>query len=172
MRCSSSFLMKIKRIISGGQTGADRGGLEGARDAGVETGGCAPLGYRTDTGDDFSLRDFGLTESTSRDYPPRTKSNVMSSDGTVIFGRASPGSVLTERLCGEKSKPYIWFDAQNMADQARCASDLREWCETKSIAVLNVAGNRERNFRGITEKVRAIVSACLREVVADDDPES
>ena len=53
------------KIISGGQTGADLGGLEGARDAGIETGGWAPAGYRTEIGDQEELlKGFGLKEMT------------------------------------------------------------------------------------------------------------
>jgi hypothetical protein len=37
-------LTALTRLISGGQTGADQGGLRAARAAGIETGGWAPLG--------------------------------------------------------------------------------------------------------------------------------
>ena len=37
----------VTKIISSGQTGADLGGLWGARDAGFPTGGFAPKGYLT-----------------------------------------------------------------------------------------------------------------------------
>jgi hypothetical protein len=36
------------KIISGGQTGADQGGLEGARLLGIQTGGTAPYNWMTD----------------------------------------------------------------------------------------------------------------------------
>lgn len=62
----------VEKIISGGQTGADRGGLEAARTLGIPTGGTAPRGYLTETGPDESLREFGLTESKSSAYVVRT----------------------------------------------------------------------------------------------------
>ena len=39
--------MNIK-IISGGQTGADRGGLDAAIDLGIEHGGWCPLGRKSE----------------------------------------------------------------------------------------------------------------------------
>ena len=47
----------IKKIISGGQTGADRGGLLAGRHLGIETGGTAPPDFITEVGVDDSLRD-------------------------------------------------------------------------------------------------------------------
>ena len=48
----------LKKIISGGQTGADREALETARDLGIETGGFVPKGWLTEDGPDYSLHDF------------------------------------------------------------------------------------------------------------------
>lgn len=40
----------IEKIVSGGQTGADQGGLEAAEELGIPTGGWAPAGYYTEQG--------------------------------------------------------------------------------------------------------------------------
>jgi len=40
----------LEMVISGGQTGADRGGLIAAKELGIPTGGTAPLGYKTEAG--------------------------------------------------------------------------------------------------------------------------
>jgi Circularly permutated YpsA SLOG family len=39
--------MLLKKIISGGQTGADQAGLRTAKRLGIETGGWMPQGWRT-----------------------------------------------------------------------------------------------------------------------------
>jgi Circularly permutated YpsA SLOG family len=52
----------IARIITGGQTGADQGGLRAARAAGIATGGFAPKGWATETGAAPWLAEFGLVE--------------------------------------------------------------------------------------------------------------
>ena len=78
----------LKKIISGGQTGADQGGLEAAEKLSLSTGGKMPRGFKTEDGPDPKLASrFGLGELASAEYPPRTRYNVVDSDGTVIFGR-------------------------------------------------------------------------------------
>jgi len=137
----------IKRIISGGQTGADRGALEGARKIGLETGGVAPEGFITEEGPDMSLKDFGLTESTSSEYPPRTKQNILDSDGTVIFGNSkSRGSNLTIRLCKKHEKDFILNPS---------VEELRIFAAHRH--VLNIAGNRESGNPGIQKRVTDII---------------
>jgi hypothetical protein len=137
----------IERIISGGQTGADQGGLAAAKMLGLKTGGTCPKGWRTDVGRDYSLHlEYGLEEDDSSEYPPRTRKNVLDSDGTVVFGNVnSPGSRLTVSLCAELGK--LW-----MVNPA--AEDLLGFIRQHDIRVLNVAGNRERTNPGIFVRTR------------------
>lgn len=126
----------IKRVISGGQTGVDRTGLEVARELGIPTGGTAPKGWRIDGGADPSLADFGLVESPYDTYPPRTRENVVNSDATVLFGNMeSPGCKLTIKLCKQNQRVYLCNPTEDT---------LKEWIEENDIKVLNVAGNRLR----------------------------
>ena len=67
------------KIISGGQTGADIGGLIGAKRAGIKTGGTAPRGYKTEKGPQIqSLKYLGLVEHPSEHYRHRTQQIDMS----------------------------------------------------------------------------------------------
>jgi hypothetical protein len=144
-----------RKIISGGQTGADIGGLVGARLVGIATGGTAPHGYRTDAGPQPDvLRGFGLVEHRSRSYPPRTACNVRDSDGTVLFGNLdSPGCTLTLKLCKRYGKPKL---------ENPSAQELRRWVTMHAIGVLNIAGNRERMNPGIARRVAALIVAAFR----------
>ena len=124
----------VKKVISGGQTGTDRFGLEIAKELGIETGGTAPKYYKTENGCDQSLKDFGLVEDESSDYDPRTEKNIIDSDGTVIFGDIkSPGSKLTIKLLKQHNKKYI---------DNPTIEKLKEFITENNIEVLNVAGNR------------------------------
>lgn len=87
----NSSLLLVK-IISGGQTGADRAGLEAAKELGLETGGWAPQGFMTTKGRDETLKtEFGLEEFKtkssllSQSYVQRSIQNVISSDATLAF---------------------------------------------------------------------------------------
>lgn len=137
----------INKIISGGQTGADIGGLLAAKELNIPTGGTAPKGYRTELGSNFDLRDiFNLSEHSSDKYPPRTAANVKNSDGTVLFGNMnSPGCKMTIKFCQQMNKPYIINPSVNQ---------LREWINLNNIRILNCAGNRASTNVGIQERVK------------------
>ena len=137
----------INKIISGGQTGADIGGLLAAKELNIPTGGTAPKGYRTELGSNFDLCDiFNLSEHSSDKYPPRTASNVKNSNGTVLFGKMnSPGCKMTIKFCQQMNKPYIINPSVNQ---------LREWINLNNIRILNCAGNRESKNIGIQERVK------------------
>jgi hypothetical protein len=121
--------VKLRKIISGGQTGADRTGLECAKELGILTGGTAPKGYRTETGDDPTLKDFGVVESFSSSYPIRTAQNVRDSQVTLWFGNTgSPGYWCTKKACGTFNKPFLEsFNLKALSEQYE---------------VINIAGNR------------------------------
>ena len=139
----------LKKIISGGQVGVDRGALCGALAFGVATGGCAPLGWRTTNGSAPELGSlYGLIEHTSPDYPPRTEENVLAGDGTLLIysNGNSAGTVLTRKLCLKHSKPRceIEIPFTKLWDPANNIAKVAEWVVQNEIEVLNVAGNHEK----------------------------
>lgn len=123
------------KIISGGQSGIDRLALDIAHELGIETGGFAPRGYRTEDGPRPELgTKFGLLETSSHDYPPRTSLNVKHSDGTAWFGTGdSTGYECTLRAAKKHSKPWI---------ENPSGDELEIWMQRNGILTLNVAGNR------------------------------
>lgn len=145
----------LRRVISGGQSGADRAGLEVARVLGIETGGTAPKGYRTEFGPDLALRDvFGLVESSSPDYASRTLANVRAGLGTVVFGRlSSTGTSLTLSYCRVSGKPWLANPT---------AEELRHWVMEFEVATLNVAGNRHSTDPAIFYHAAATLLSALR----------
>lgn len=144
--------MVIRRVISGGQTGADFAGLLAARDCGIATGGTAPKGYRTENGSDARLAGFGLVEHESADYRPRTRWNVEDSNLTLIFtgGVLDGGSALTVQLCNKLGKPYKWFRLLEHSPV-----EIADWLiKQYSHDVVNIAGNRESKTPGIEDATR------------------
>jgi hypothetical protein len=131
----------LVRIVSGGQTGADRAALDWAIDHGVEHGGWCPRGRRAEDGAIPSR--YRLTETPSERYEQRTEWNVRDSDGTVIFSLSSTlagGSKATAALARAAGKPCLHLSRRGDGDTA--AGTLRRFVADHRIRVLNVAGPR------------------------------
>lgn len=148
--------LPIARVISGLQSGVDQVGLEVAWLAGYPTGGTAPKGYRTDDGPRVELgRFYGVVESFSAQYAPRTIKNARAADLTVWFGdELSPGGRLTQRHATR------WTANPTLA--GLCV-DVD--CVSRMLArpiTLNIAGNRLRTNPAATERAHAVLTAALQ----------
>lgn len=137
---------QLKKVISGGQTGADRAGLIVACEFLIETGGWAPNGYRTARGFEPALRELGLVETKSAAYPPRTALNVKNSDATIRFATnfRSSGEVLTLRLINKFNKPHFDVDL-NIPTSSELGRAICNFIVDNDVQVLNVAGNADRD---------------------------
>lgn len=162
----------IKRVVSGGQTGADRGGLDAAIHCGVPHGGWCPAGRTAEDG--VIPAKYRLQETGSRDYSKRTEANVVDSDATVVFsyGKPTGGTRLTVTLCERHNRPHLLVDLAKLQESqaiALISSWLRkvsavESGEGMNIRVLNVAGNRESKSPGIGAIVMRIMTNVLNAV--------
>lgn len=151
----------IKKVISGGQTGADIAGLIAATNLGIPTGGKIPKGYRTLDGPHPEYkRVYGLTEHPSWAYPPRTESNVRDSDGTMRFATDwdSKGEKLTRKFIDKYKRPFFDVDPNNPPE----IEDARHWIDSFNIQILNVAGNSEQTSRGIQKFVVEYLTQVLK----------
>ena len=131
----------IERIISGGQTGADRAALDFAIGHGIPHGGWVPRGRKTEAG---RLPDrYRLQEMPFATYWRRTERNVLAADGTLIVshGRLSGGCALTRRFAKLHGRPWLYVDLSRQAVEA-AGNEVRAWIEQNDIHVLNVAGPR------------------------------
>lgn len=153
--------MRLKRIISGGQTGADQGGLEAAAFLGIPTGGKMPKGFKTEEGYFPELADkYDVEELISGEYAPRTRYNVLDSDATVIFGDlSSPGSRTTRQMCLDSKRPCLVVEEFN--DFYRRLFD--DFLNMYEVTTLNVAGNRESKNTGIQQKVYDFLITALQD---------
>jgi len=158
--------LNLLQIISGGQTGADQGGLMAAQALGIPSGGTAPQDWWTETGcQEKLLRSFGLKECVAPGYPARTRQNVMDSDGTLIVGSdATGGTALTTTIARHHNKPlfYVAFPESPDASLEKITADFRSWLTQHGIRTLNVAGNRESERPGIREFTEKFLTAALK----------
>lgn len=149
----------IHIIISGGQTGADRAGLDFAILKGIMHDGWCPKGRLAEDG---PLNEkYKLTETTSDQYPPRTEKNVQHSNGTLIFnglGGLERGCALTERLCIKHGKPCSLLIGVGEDRVKGHALNIENFIKLHKIERLNIAGNRESKQPGMYNHVLAVLN--------------
>lgn len=147
--------MKSLKIVSGGQTGADRSALDWALDHGVEHGGWCPPGRLAEDGA-VSTR-YMLDEMLHGGYLERTRANVRDSDATLIITLASDlsgGSKETARFATELRKP--WLHVHPAMDWKVA---LGQWVRPRGIVVLNVAGPRASKEAEVGVFVRRVLDS-------------
>lgn len=134
--------IEIHRIVSGGQTGADRAGLDWAIRAQIPHGGWCPQGRRAEDGS--IPPHYRLTETPKRDYAQRTAWNVRDSDGTAIFscsGSLSGGSALTQSIAQDLGRPVLHVHTGLGLENAGIR--LQDFVQQHAIQILNIAGPRQ-----------------------------
>jgi hypothetical protein len=142
------------KIISGGQTGADRAALDFAISHSIPHGGWVPKGRKTEDGTLSYI--YHLQEMPTGEYAKRTEKNILDSDGTLIIshGILKGGSALTRDLATLYRKPWIHIDLE-ATPSPEAASMIREWIRLNDIKVMNVAGARASKdpmiYKGVTE---------------------
>ncbi len=129
------------KIISGGQTGVDRAGLDAALALGAPCGGWCPSGRRAE--DDVIPVHYPLQEMDSSSYMARTIKNLMSADATLIlyWNKPSGGTEQTLLACIENRRPYLLIDAQHLT-VFQATPVVVQFVKDKALQSLNVAGPR------------------------------
>ncbi|NLS97248.1 MAG: hypothetical protein GXX96_34350 [Planctomycetaceae bacterium] len=149
----------VDKIVSGGQTGVDRAGLDVAIALGIEHGGWCPSGRRAEDGRIPAC--YQLVETDSPEYAVRTEQNVIDSDGSLIlyFAELRGGTEFTYRMTQKHARPHFLVDLHAPIP----ADAVRHWLCEQSIRVLNIAGPRSSQSEGIYEMARVYLEAVLAE---------
>ena len=151
-------IARLEKVISGGQTGADRAALDWASNHGIPHGGWCPKGRRAEGG--IIPERYCLKETPQAQYRQRTQWNVRDADGTLILtltGQLTGGALFT-RQCAERiGRPYL-----HVVSDDEWRDKIKVFLEKHSIRILNVAGPRASSAPGIEQFVQEV----LREVKA------
>ncbi len=146
-------LPQVNKIVSGGQTGVDRGALDAAIELGIEHGGWCPKGRLAEDGPIATC--YQLDELPSSDYAARTERNVIDSDGTLIFyrDRLQGGTALTNRLAKLHGKPLLRIRLDQPVELDR----IVRWLADEAIEVLNIAGPRGSTYPDIHQQTYEVI---------------
>jgi len=149
------------KIISGGQTGVDRGALDAALEAGIDCGGTCPTGRKAEDGIIPTI--YPMTELTSNVYSDRTRQNVINSDATLVihFGQLEGGTAFTRQCCIAEDKPHLVIDA--VRDELTVLVQLiLEFIKQNKVQVLNVAGPRASKVPIAQETTKQLLTTVLK----------
>lgn len=141
--------MRIAKVVSGGQTGADRAALDWAARHGAPYGGWCPKGGLAEDLPEPPglLASYPLLRETpSADPAQRTSWNVRDSDATLVVlppgVRLDGGSAYTVREAVRLGRPHLVTHGEE-------AEVVRAWLATlPGTLTLNVAGPRESRAPG------------------------
>lgn len=150
------------RLVSGGQSGADRTALDWAIEQGIQHGGWCPRGRKAEDG--VLPECYQLKETPAPCYLQRTEWNVRDSDATLIFtldAKLDGGSKRTAAFADRLGKP--WLHVRPGVHPKYVVRFLVK----HGVKTLNVAGKRESAAPGIGELVRLVLSqaVCIARVV-------
>ncbi len=150
------------RLISGGQTGADRAALDIAMELGIDHGGWVPKGRSAEDGP--LPNRYRVRETPSEDRAERTKRNVMDSDATLLIshGPLTGGSELTRTFAAELGKPVLHVELSKLSP-SEAADRIARWLGALGCRTLNVAGPRASEEADIY----AAASAALRHAISE-----
>ena len=153
-------MSRLNKIVSGGQTGADRAGLDAALGARFPCGGWCPKGRKAEDG--RIPEKYPLKETESADYIKRTEKNVVDSDGTIVFTSGNPtgGSKITIKYAEKHKRPWFHMDIDT-ATAEQAAEKILVWIEKEHIKNLNIAGSRGSKNPVIYKRVYEIIKKML-----------
>jgi hypothetical protein len=151
-------MARMRKVVSGGQTGVDRAALDAARALGLPCGGWCPRGRLAEDGPIDPA--YPLVETPGVDYAQRTEWNVRDSDGTLVLvrGRSAGGTALTIALARRHGKPLLVLDLTRDPSP----DEALRWIEAGRIGVVNVAGPRESQNPGIGTEAREFLERLFR----------
>ena len=133
-----------QKVISGGQTGIDRGALDACLKEDFPCGGWCPAGRLAEDG--IIHKKYPLLETNTPRYNERTLKNIMDSDGTLIISTMpiTGGTKLTADLSFRYKKPFL------IISSTKSLISTVNWLFDNNIKILNVAGPRESEWPGAT----------------------
>lgn len=158
--------LRLRAIISGGQSGVMRAALDVAIELGLSHGGICPPARRMDSGTLPPI--YKLTESNARTLYQLAVANLRASDGTLILTRHPENmSQFVRGRCAINGRACL-----TMFPDRFDTSALLAWLVEYQIEVLNVHGPREqsvqfpernRNYQpGIGAEIHTLLTAFLR----------
>ena len=150
----------LKKIISSGQTGADRAALDAAIQLSIPHGGWVPAGRMAEDGIIPSM--YHLVEITSANDPERTGKNIRNSDGTLIMnhGRLTGVARFAREHALKYNRPCLHINL-SVTPVPKALPTIVDWIIRNRIEVLNVTGAKASRDADIYPKTYHILCSVI-----------
>lgn len=150
----------IKKIISGGQIGADQAALDVAIKMGISHGGWIQKGRKTERG--ILPEKYQLKEMPVAGFKERIEQNIIDSDGMVIIshGNLTGGSDYGQEMAKKHNRPCLHIDLNEMP-LSIAPSEINTWIIENNIEVLNVTGSRTSEDSKIYKDTMNIIEGAI-----------
>ena len=150
--------INIDKIVSGGQTGADRAAFDFALEKGLEIGGFVPKGRLAEDGK-IADKYPNLIETSTSNYSERTEQNVINADATIILshGDLQGGSLLTKQFAQNHHKSFLFIDFAEFDINAAPEMAI-DFIKLTNCKTLNIAGSRASEDTAIYQKTKVFLT--------------
>lgn len=150
----------IKKIISGGQIGADQAALDMAIKYNIPHGGWIQKGRKTEGG--ILAEKYKLKEMADAGFKERIEKNTVDSDGTLIIshGNLTGGSDYSREIAKQHKRPFFHVNLKEIS-VFQAVSIINSWIIQNNIEVLNVTGSRTSEDTMIYKDSMSIVEGVI-----------
>ena len=150
----------VKKIISGGQTGAERAAYDLALRFHIPHEGWIPKDCIAEYGPSSIIHQ--PSQIPIDNYGDCIENNVLDSDGSLIITDGLPycGSVLALDLVCKNNRPYLHIDLKEIST-LEAVFFVRDWVFENKVEILNVTGAQESEDPGIYQATFDILKNVL-----------
>jgi len=159
----------LKKIISGGQIGAEQAALDVATKLDIPHGGWIQKGRRAQR---LKLPEkYQLDEMPTASFKKRIEKNVMGSDGTLIIshGELTGASDYSQKMTDKHNCPSLHIDL-NKIPAFIAALKMNAWVVENNIEILNVAGPKTSEDPNIYKATMDILESAYYLSQVEDKP--
>lgn len=158
----------VRKIISGGEEGAERAALDSAIKNGFKTGGWCVRG-RISNNQRIPER-YELKETASTETAQKTELNVRDANGTLVIyhGKQNGFTHVINEFCVKHRRPYLLVNIDNDANEEK--EVIKVWTDANKIVVLNVASDKIDNSEESYKRTLTILNKLLLDYkIADEE---
>lgn len=160
----------LRKIISGGQSGAEKAALDTAIKFNLAHGGSLIFGKKS--GQDSFSEVYQLNDIDIENCSKKIEQNIIDSDATLIIshGVLIGLSLMTQKIASRLNKSWCHIDLMEM-DEFEGAVILHDFINSNEIEVLNVAGSNTSQDPFIYRSVKSIIETFIYMELMESSPE-